>query len=424
MNTREEKGLRIAALLQVKRKGKVWIVPSQSGNQDYKVEIGPESFSCTCPDFQSHQKKCKHVYAVEFVQQREQGVQLTHDRQITEIAGKAKVTYGQNWPVYNKVQKEEKHLFQALLHDLTSSIQSPPQLRGKPRMPLSDILSACALRVYSTLSGRRAMGDLKDAYDKGHLSKLPSYNVVFKYFESDKLTPYLIHLIVQAARPLETVETHFSPDSSGFGTQNYFSWFNARYGHKQDNHDWVKAHVFVGKLTHVITAVEISDRHANDGPFFDPLIKETAERFTIKEVSADKAYSSRHNLRLVVNLKGMPYIAFKDNAVESGVCEVWDRIYHYYALHKEEFMERYHQRSNVETTFWMVKSKFNDEMRSKLPVAQINELLSKVLCHNVCCVIQSIHELGIEADFSKKPSAYKIADLPTKEIAPLQLSLF
>jgi transposase len=322
------------------------------------------------------------------------------------------------------VQKEEKHLFQAMLHDLTDSIQSPPQSRGKPRMPLNDILFACTARVYSTLSGRRAMADLKDAYAKGYLSKLPSYNVVFKYFESEQLTPYLIHLIVQAARPLETVETHFSPDSSGFRTQGYVRWFNARYGHEQENHDWLKAHIFAGKLTHIITAVEISDRHANDGPFFDPLIKETAERFTIKEVSADKAYSSRHNLRLVVKLKGMPYIAFKDNAIESGVCEVWDRLYHYYALNKAAFMQHYHKRSNVETTFWMVKSKFGEEVRSKLPVAQINEILTKLLCHNICCVIQSMHELGIEADFWKKPSAHKSADLPTKEIVPVQLSLF
>jgi hypothetical protein len=31
--------------------------------------------------------------------------------------------------------------------------------------------------------------------------------------------------------------------------------------------------------------------------------------------------------------------------------------------------------------------------------AQINEALSKVLCHNLCVVIQSVHELGIEPTF-------------------------
>jgi hypothetical protein len=29
----------------------------------------------------------------------------------------------------------------------------------------------------------------------------------------------------------------------------------------------------------------------------------------------------------------------------------------------------------------------------------VNEVLAKVLCHNVCVLIQAIHELGIEPNF-------------------------
>lgn len=32
-------------------------------------------------------------------------------------------------------------------------------------------------------------------------------------------------------------------------------------------------------------------------------------------------------------------------------------------------------------------------------MAQINEVLLKVLCHNICVVIQEINELGIEPNF-------------------------
>ena len=68
-------------------------------------------------------------------------------------------------------------------------------------------------------------------------------------------------------------------------------------------------------------------------------------------------------------------------------------------------MEHYHKRSNVESTFSMIKAKFGHNLRSKSRTAQINEVLCKVLCHNICCVIQSMHELGIEADFSEKLAA-------------------
>ena len=51
------------------------------------------------------------------------------------------------------------------------------------------------------------------------------------------------------------------------------------------------------------------------------------------------------------------------------------------------------------------ESKFGQRLRSKTMTAQINEALCKVLCHNLCVVIQSQHELGIETDFSMAEAA-------------------
>jgi len=48
----------------------------------------------------------------------------------------------------------------------------------------------------------------------------------------------------------------------------------------------------------------------------------------------------------------------------------------------------------------MIKSKFGQRLRSRTLTAQINEALCKVLCHNVCVVIQSMHELNITPEFS------------------------
>ena len=62
-------------------------------------------------------------------------------------------------------------------------------------------------------------------------------------------------------------------------------------------------------------------------------------------------------------------------------------------------MKHYHKRSNVETVFYMIKTKFKDYVRTKDETGQFNEVLLKILCHNICVVIQEIHELGIAADF-------------------------
>lgn len=46
---------------------------------------------------------------------------------------------------------------------------------------------------------------------------------------------------------------------------------------------------------------------------------------------------------------------------------------HFFAMNREEFLAHYYRRSNVETTFSMIKGVIGDTMRSKLPAAQINE---------------------------------------------------
>ena len=50
----------------------------------------------------------------------------------------------------------------------------------------------------------------------------------------------------------------------------------------------------------------------------------------------------------------------------------------------------------------MIKGKFGERLRSKTHTAQVNEVLCKVLAHNLCCVIQSMYELGIEATFASE----------------------
>jgi len=50
----------------------------------------------------------------------------------------------------------------------------------------------------------------------------------------------------------------------------------------------------------------------------------------------------------------------------------------------------------------MIKRKFGDNVRSRSDTAKVNEALAKLVCHNLCCVIMSQCELGIEAEFWPK----------------------
>lgn len=145
----------------------------------------------------------------------------------------------------------------------------------------------------------------------------------------------------------------------------------------------------VSHTTNIVTSVEISDAYANDYNFYKPLLEKTARNgFKMAEVSADKAYLGAPNLLTTLRHGAIPYTPFKTNskAGQSTYGPKWDRMFHFYNLHREEFLEHYHKRSNVETTFHMIKAKFGQRLRSKTMTAQINEALCKVLFHKPVCV--------------------------------------
>jgi transposase len=404
MSERQQKALVIAAKSKLTKKGDTWLVPSQSGDETYKVNnTDPDWPTCTCIDFKLRQARCKHIYAVEIVIERERKVttKKTADgvETTTTVTETVKLRYKQVWKAYTSAQMQEKAKFLELLHALCSNVDEPIQHMGRTRMLMADMLFATVYKVYASVSSRRFMTDLKDACARRYISKLPCYNLVNLYLDKEELTPYLQWLIVQSALPLKSVETNFAVDSSGFSTSRYERWYDEKYGEEKSKRDWVKAHVMCGVTTNVVTSAEISGAYGADHNFFAPLVNETAKRFNVKEVSADKAYSSYANMRVVDNKKAVPYIDFKDGSVGTGKCEIWNKMFHYYNLNRTDFMNHYHKRSNVETTFSMIKAKFGGFVRSKLPVAQTNEVLCKILCHNICCLIQSNYELGIEASF-------------------------
>lgn len=95
----------------------------------------------------------------------------------------------------------------------------------------------------------------------------------------------------------------------------------------------------------------------------------------------------------------MPYVPFKSNSTGGKGSTLWNRLYHYFHMERAEFEKHYHARSNVETCFSMIKRKFGDAIRARTATAQVNEILCKVLAHNICCLVLAIYEMGIEPTF-------------------------
>jgi transposase len=410
----QERGLAIANSNTVKKNKLGWQVPSQSGNGAYIVNLDHGEPFCTCQYYEAEHKKCQHIYAVEFIVQRA----TKPDGTIIETKT-VRITYTQEWAAYNAAQTHEQEKFVILLKDLCNGISQPEYRFGRPRLPLPDIVFGLVFKSYTTMSGRRFTTNLKEAQEAGLISKAAHYNSAFRYLENPELTPLLKALIEQSASVLKSVETDFAIDSSGFSTKTYSPWYGYKYGSNRRREKWVKVHLMCGVKTHIVTSVEATAYESGDSTQLIPLLNKTAETFSINEVSADKAYSSRQNLHAIENAGGTAYIPFKGNArgmgsPTTGYDSLWHKMWLFYNFNQEIFMAHYHKRSNIESTFSMIKAKFGSSVRAKTPTAQVNEVLCKVLCHNICVLIQSIYELGLEPTFwtfeAKEPVAPKVLE--------------
>jgi transposase len=269
---------------------------------------------------------------------------------------------------------------------------------------------------------------MRDLAARGFLTKAPSWNAVIDYMDDPALEPVLTDLIQRSAEPLAAVETKFAIDSSGFSTCNYMRWFDEKYGREQSQKLWIKAHLSVGVNTQIVTAVKITDKHDNDCPELPGLLATTQERFEVTQVLADKAYSSYENLATVEAAGAMPLVPFRAGSVMVSKSHrvrhpppIWRKMLGFFLFQRDEFCRHYNQRSNVETTFSMIKRKFGQNLRAKTTQAQRNELLAKILCHNVAVLIHETYELGIAPLFwQEAPAAQGLpANDDARKVIPL-----
>jgi transposase len=390
----------IASHCHLQRKGNIWLVPSQSGTGKYTVSPDAENPHCSCPDHETRGVKCKHIFAVEFSMTK---IERSDDGTTTVSTTTVRKTYSQDWSAYNAAQTNERRHFHDLLGDLCEAIPEPVKDRskgGRTPIPVRESMFSACLKVYSLMSARRFTGEMEEAYEAGYVRHMPHFNSVLNVFDREESTPILQGMVEASARPLRSVEQNFAVDSTGFATGKYASWHDEKHGGIKHKCGWVKAHVATGVRTNIVTAVTIAHQDAGDSPLFPELVDRTAKGFRINEVSADKAYASQRNFEAVESHGGEFFPAFKSNAT-GGIGGAFEKAFHYFCFNREEYLDHYHQRSNVESTMSMVKRKFGDTVRSKNPTSQKNEVFAKFVCHNICVLISEMYTLGIQAVFAK-----------------------
>jgi len=120
--------------------------------------------------------RCKHIFAAEYAVEKQTNANgittVTETLTVTETVEK-KTTYAQNWTAYNSAQSVEKDWVQELLADLRRTLTEPERkpTRGQKPHTARDSVFSMVYKVYSTFRSRRFSSDLREAHERGHLSR-------------------------------------------------------------------------------------------------------------------------------------------------------------------------------------------------------------------------------------------------------------
>lgn len=435
---REERGRRIAAAGGIKPNGHLWLVPSQSHVGTYVVDPEAPGWSCTCPDA-AKVARCKHSFAVQFFLSRTTNADgSVTDAAIVVVPAGAEPKYPRDWPVYRQAREAEARNVELLLASLCETIQQPPYVKGRPPAPFGEIVAGCTMKVFSMVASDRAMHHIdRLAHEQGVGAWDP--NTYLKYMVDPRLMVHLEAAISTSALPFVPLETEFAADGTGISSRVWDRWFDEKWGEdgdgpnedttldrkarrerdKRRKHMWVGLHVMSGRRSRVVTGVRVRRGHEHDSPQFAYLLDQTGKAFRIDKVALDKGYHSKQNVVGVAELGAVPFIPPKINSSPRGK-HLYNRLIGWALNHPEAFdAEYYDGREHVEGTFHMIKAKFGGHVRSRNPIAQVNEVLCKVLCHNLCRVsefmVRQILPREINDDFWARVAP------PSREAEPLRL---
>jgi transposase len=396
-----------------------FVVPSQSGAGFYRVTgIGiPGGFeACQCPDFNDRLAPCKHILLVRLwiagpcsTPPTEQTRNPVHKPRVRP-------------PFYSEAQQQEGRLFPILLRELAAGVSEPerdPHRAGRPSIPMRDQAFCAIQKVYSGFSARRSESGRQSAASEGRIEAVPYWDVVSKFLCRPESTRILEDLLARSALPLRSIEVRCAIDSTGFRTTRFHHYREEKYNPTRKN-VWLKAHALVGIRTHAVLAVDISEGTAGDSPRFAALLERAMKAgFQLKEVLADRAYNSRKNFDVAEDLGLTALIPFKSNQTgQSKGSPAYHKMFLFFTYHRDKFDEHYRDRANVEVTFGAIKQKIGETIMSRNFNAQVNELLCKLIAHNITMLVQAMYGLGVLPDFLQPKDSPRSEASPAAPIPP------
>lgn len=315
-----------------------------------------------------------------------------------------------DWSAYNIAASREREFFEEMVGHLVQTVEEPPYSgRGRPPLSLRKTIEDLFHKVHDRRPSRQAMSDFSYHDLKGTREHhVPHFNTLTKYLRQESLTPILYGMLILTSHPMRDLETVAAVDASGFIARPPGHWNGVKHGSDNESSDTQarrrrrlrrgrKVHLASGVKSNIIMAATITPINNSDHNELPELLDQTLAFFKIRELLGDNAYMSHKHYEMLADAGIIPFLDFNSNVKPPPLDgSMWSKMFHLYTYHEDVWKSHYFKRNNVETTFSMLKGHWGEVVLSRNPIGQTNEVLLKLIAHNIWVLNHQSAILGID----------------------------
>lgn len=327
-----------------------------------------------------------------------------------------------DWGKYDKAQIHEVNDMLLLIVDYVDEAtkrlgieENPDKDPGRPTYPPDDVAKAILMQQYFCFANRQSEGLVILFNEKMRIKTLFSYKTIERGYQDPFVTLILNEVFKMTQEPISEKEHSFSIDGTCLPTSIKQNWENDKQKLAKESEKSVptekietekkktyeKMIAVCGSTYKLITSVTFPENpHANESPFFVPLLKFTNENYDrIDLVAGDPAYVSRLNCTTVSKMGGIPRIYPKEGmTLRMKGSAAWTEMLLTLIEDPQKWLEDYHCRSISETVNSTFKRDFPVPLQKKLNVRRKQEAFLRVCNYDLkrLCYLRYLEDLDVK----------------------------
>ena len=278
-------------------------------------------------------------------------------------------------------------------------------------MPLKPIdpallFLASGIKQYYNVTNRKLPALLEHTLDREWTENPFHWNRISDFLSSREATAILDWAIAEVCMPFVPHVDRFIVDGTGISLSSRGHYRQERYGESMEvrSRRFVRLHLVMErrfKFFPVALVTPESGAGSGEQSQVEYLLRRLAALgFRPGQILADRGYSSESILQLIVELGAEPVIAFKSIYSRNRLPakDLMRKLYLAFLADPEGFQEKYRDRPLIEAGISALKRKFVEAVRGRTHRTRVNEVLYKVLCHNIDVLIHAAIEFGFDVD--------------------------